>query len=227
MDYHELYETHAELYHDLVSAEDYQENLKTTLENLIGSKQNTVLEMGVGTGRVTKLLAPWCEQLLAYDLHQSMLDKIDVKALEPCKVELQVADHLNLPSFKSRFDVVVAGWTLCHIIDDFPKLWRSKIDDIVVKISQSKSPNCKLMIIETLGTGFSTEHAPLHLVDYYLYLEEKGFKKQVIRTDYKFDTIKQANSLIPFFFGKEMLSKLEGSGPYILPECTGVWFKQT
>ncbi|MCO4781416.1 MAG: class I SAM-dependent methyltransferase [Candidatus Cloacimonetes bacterium] len=225
MDYHELYETHVELYHDLVSAEDYQENLKKALNELLSDKKKAGLEMGVGTGRVTKLIAPWCDQLVAYDLHQSMLDKIDKSTLLPCLVDLKVANHMSLPQFDRKFDFVVAGWTLCHIIDDHPNNWKGKLDAVLAKIDKNTKAGSKVIIIETLGTGFTNENAPKHLSNYYSYLQERGFSKRVIRTDYCFESIEQAKQLVSFFFGDEMLSKIEKGTLLTLPECTGIWSK--
>ena len=128
--------------------------------------------------------------------------------------------------YPKQFDVIVAGWTLCHIIDDFPKQWRQKMDALFIKLAKSQSSNSKIIVIETLGTRCSSESAPPHLSEYYSYLLEQGFTKQVIRTDYKFETLEQAKRLVPFFFGEEMLSKLEGDSTYILPECTGIWSKK-
>jgi hypothetical protein len=63
-----------------------------------------------------------------------------------------------------------------------------------------------------------------HLKDYYPWLDEVGFQNKWIRTDYKFESIEEAEELSRFFFGDELGNKVRENNWVILPECTGVWW---
>jgi SAM-dependent methyltransferase len=226
LDYHKIYKENAGLYDRLVTAEDYQKNLQQVLHENIAVNKKHGLEMGVGTGRVTKLIAPKCEVLTAYDYHQTMLDQIDITQFGDCELRLLKADHLNLPFTTERFDLCVAGWTICHLIDDNPKMWKPKLKKVFDRLELVFEDQVQMVIIETMGTGAKNPNPPEHLVPYYELLEkEYGFIHQCIRTDYCFKSKEEAMELVPFFFGKDMLDKLEYNQDITLPECTGLWFR--
>jgi hypothetical protein len=65
-----------------------------------------------------------------------------------------------------------------------------------------------------------------HLKDYYPWLDEVGFQNQWFRTDYKFESLGEAEALSRFFFGNELADKVRQNDWIILPECTGMWWKQ-
>ena len=69
------------------------------------------------------------------------------------------------------------------------------------------------------------------LADYYTFLQQAGFSSTWIRTDYRFESLAEAESLTRFFFGDELARTLEQqcaavveNGWVILPECTGIWW---
>jgi hypothetical protein len=64
-----------------------------------------------------------------------------------------------------------------------------------------------------------------HLKEYYPWLDDAGFQKKWIRTDYQFESVDEAAELAGFFFGEEMADGIRKQGSAILPECTGVWWK--
>jgi hypothetical protein len=54
-------------------------------------------------------------------------------------------------------------------------------------------------------------------------LDELGFSRSWIRTDYQFTSIAERDDLIRFFFGEEMIQTALSDNPLIVPECTGIW----
>jgi len=62
------------------------------------------------------------------------------------------------------------------------------------------------------------------LSDYYAFLENKlGFTRSWIRTDYKFNSVKDAEKTVRAFFGDELGNYLRDNNTSVLPECTGLW----
>jgi ubiquinone/menaquinone biosynthesis C-methylase UbiE len=86
-------------------------------------------------------------------------------------------------------------------------------------------PGGTLIILETLGTGCETPHPPGILKDYLAYLDAEGFRSTWFRTDYRFDTLAEAEMLVRFFFGDELAERTVKEKWVILPECTGLWWQ--
>jgi ubiquinone/menaquinone biosynthesis C-methylase UbiE len=85
-------------------------------------------------------------------------------------------------------------------------------------------PGGFIVLFESLGTGNDAPIRLDHLRDFYPWLEEMGFQNKWIRTDYKFESLAEAEELSRFFFGDELGNKVVQNNWTILPECTGVWW---
>jgi hypothetical protein len=86
-----------------------------------------------------------------------------------------------------------------------------------------------MIILETLGTGRESPEPPNEgLARYYNRLEnEQGFSHSWIRTDYKFESVDEADKLTRFFFGDELADHILTEKITVLPECTGIWWKSS
>ena len=73
-DMFEIYQHHAPRYHEIVLVEDYEHNLGSLLHQLVNWHDLSVLEAGVGTGRVTQLYIAQTATAVCCDLSQHMLD---------------------------------------------------------------------------------------------------------------------------------------------------------
>jgi hypothetical protein len=82
-----------------------------------------------------------------------------------------------------------------------------------------------IVLFETLGTGYESPVCVPHLADFYPWLDENGFEHTSIRTDYKFESLEEAEHLARFFFGEEMGDNVVKNHWVVLPECTGVWWR--
>lgn len=217
------YQQDADRYHELVMAEDYQHNLNALLQPLLTGKNWHCLELGAGTGRLTRMVLPWVQTLTAMDLALPMLKK--AQAVLPVGGHLNIcaADHRWLPLVSGRFDVMLSGWSFCYLASWYPESWRQQLDKGLVEVQRVLRPGGSMVLIETLGTGVKQPEPPQHLHSYLHALDQRGFIRHCLRTDYQFESPAQAQALTRFFFGEEMLKKIEGN---ILPECTGVWIKE-
>jgi hypothetical protein len=88
-------------------------------------------------------------------------------------------------------------------------------------------PGGSLILMETMGTGTETAVAPhAGLAAYYAWLETNlGFAHTTIATDYQFNSVAEAITLTQFFFGDALAEKIQQQQLTILPEFTGIWWR--
>lgn len=225
--YRNIYQTKAMDYDLLISKEDYQRNLLPALTALVSLSGAKVVEIGAGTGRFTALLAPLVGSITAFDESAPML-AIAEKKLTASGLRnwaLRVASNQKLPATDRSADLCLAGWTLGHLRHWFPDTW---VDELTLALSELKrvtKPGGSVVIIETLGSGTETPGAPTAaLAQFYSILEsEHQFQRMSLRTDFRFDSLDQAERIVRFFFGDEMAERVKRSGSPIVPEWTGIW----
>ncbi|HEX9796594.1 MAG TPA: methyltransferase domain-containing protein [Anaerolineales bacterium] len=226
-DFAEVYRSQAEAYDRMVGFEDYQNNLPGALDELINWNGQAVLELGAGTGRMTRMLAARAGRVLAIDHAPAMLSIArrhqQREGWHNCGLAL--ADLEALPVADGSTDLVLAGWALGHSIEWHPQGWRQVVSRALTEMQRCLRPGGSVLILETLGTGQETPAAPTDgLADYYQHLEsESGFERSWLRTDYRFPDPGQAAEAVRFFFGNELADSILRQGLTVLPECTGIW----
>lgn len=218
-----IYQTQAGQYQRLVDHEDYQGNLLPAIQAIMPLEGRDIVETGAGTGRLTELMARRARSLRAFDLSAHMLQTARgrMDALDLRQVRLAVADHRGLPVAEASADLVISGWSVCYVALDSGPEWRAVLSRTLADYQRCLRPGGKVILIETLGTGRQQPQRIPVLREYLDYLDEIGFKMDWVRTDFCFEDVQQAQELVQFFFGEEMLANLQG---LILPECTGLWW---
>jgi hypothetical protein len=111
------------------------------------------------------------------------------------------------------------------LVDWAERNWQVDVTKALNEMERALKKDGVIILLETLGTGFTTPTPPDHLKDYYAFLAAQGYSSTWIRTDYQFDRIEEANDLAGFFFGEKMKEKIEKGERVRLPECTGIWWK--
>lgn len=228
-DHQEIYREQAAQYELLVSREDYQGNIFRALKKILPYADFTVADFGAGTGRLTCLLAPVANCVYAFDRSPHMLsvaaEKLQRSGLENWQVA--VSDHRAIAMKSGIVDVAVSGWSVCYVVVDNPENWLVELTKAMDEMRRVVRPGGFLILLETLGTGYEQPEPPVHLLDYYAYLESHGFTRSWIRTDYRFTDRAEAEASSKFFFGEEMIAKIrDDEQGVILPECTGIWWKK-
>jgi ubiquinone/menaquinone biosynthesis C-methylase UbiE len=231
-DYQEIYAGHADRYDQLVAREDYQGHILPALRKIRPLEGLDVVDLGAGTGRLSCLLAPLVKSLVLLDASPHMLAFAAAKlacsarggrALDNWRT--QVADNRCLPLDDGIADVAISGWSLGYLVGEHPKTWQGEVEKALREMRRVLRPRGTILILETLGTGHETPHPPSEgLADYYAFLEAGGFSSTWIRTDYRFDSLEEAESLTRFFFGDELAALVVEYKWVILPECTGIWW---
>ena len=231
----EVYEANADQYERLIRREDYQGNILAAIEDYFPLNKTTdAHELGAGTGRLTRLLAPRVRSIKAFDASAHMLE-IAEKSLREMGLtnwETGVADHRKVPVEDTSADLVISGWSFCYLAVWGGSTWQfdlqAGLDEIqrILRPGGTGARKGMALIIETLGTGTEVPNPPEHLGAYFNWLTEAGFERGWMRTDYRFESLEEAIALSTFFFGEEMAQKVRDKNWIILPECTGVWWKR-
>ena len=223
-----IYQTDGDRYEALIACEDHQGNIGETLDEIINVDGLDVLDLGAGTGRLAMMLAPRARSMRAFDVSEEMLrvcrTRFESSGLSNWQVE--AADHRLIPVPDHSADLAVSGWSVAYLYVWNPETWRSELEKWLGEMKRILRPGSFIVLFESLGTGNELPIKLEHLKEYYPWLDEVGFQNKWIRTDYKFDSITEAEELSRFFFGDELGDRIRRNNWSILPECTGVWWKR-
>jgi ubiquinone/menaquinone biosynthesis C-methylase UbiE len=228
MEFEEIYASHAEEYDALVEAEDRDGNLIPAIEAIHPLAGATVLEVGVGTGRIARAMVGRVGRLVAVDRAPAMLAvaRRHLSGVERAAPwELHEADARDLPVGDGWADVALAGWVFGHFREWMPDDWQAQVGRALAEMRRTLRPGGALIVIETLGTGREEPAAPTAGLDeYFTWLErEHGFERRAIRTDYQFPDVESAAAVTGFFFGDDFAALVRRRGWSRVPECTGLW----
>lgn len=223
-DFKQIYAHHAPKYDRLVACEDAAGQIATAVAQIRPLADCVVAEWGAGTGRLTTLLAPLARQWTAFDRSAAMLAVAQQKP-NADRWQTAVADHQQIPLPSHSADVAIEGWAFAHYVGWFADSWQPQIDRALAEMRRVLRPGGRLILFETLGTGYETPTPPDHLRPLYRYLQEQHqLQHRWIRTDYQFADLAEAVDLLGFFFGPEMAAQAVARGQADFPECTGIWF---
>jgi len=223
-----IYQNDGDRYEALIAREDYQGNIARALDEIVNIDGLDVFDLGAGTGRLAVMLAPRTKSMRAFDTAEEMLrvcrTKFEASGFSNWQVD--VADHRSIPAEDHSADLVVSGWSVAYLYVWNSETWRAELEKWLGEMKRILRPGSFIVLFESLGTGNASPIYLEHLKGYYPWLDEAGFQNKWIRTDYKFESIEEAEELSRFFFGDDLGDKVKQNNWVILPECTGVWWKQ-
>jgi ubiquinone/menaquinone biosynthesis C-methylase UbiE len=222
----EVYTLHASQYDRLILREDFQNNILRAIQEITPLTSLDVVDLGAGTGRLTRMITPLVRSVLALDLSPQMLQvaKDSLQNVSTKNWMIAAADNIQIPIRNSSADMVISGWSFCYLAVWGGDKWKLALQNGLKEIIRVLRKDGIFIILETMGTGTETPNPPPHLTNYFKFLKEMGFSSTWIRTDYQFETLTEAEELSSFFFGKELSRKVKCNNWVILPECTGVWW---
>ena len=128
IDYSMIYRNQGDDYDRLVSREDYQGNILAAIRAIRSLEDLNVIDLGAGTGRMTRLLAPEVRGVVTLDLSFHMLRVASTSLgnqLSNLKGLVQ-ADNRALPLQDRTFDMAVAGWSLGHLTSWSRDSWQAE-----------------------------------------------------------------------------------------------------
>ncbi len=227
-DFKKVYQTQAEQYEYLVAHEDYQGNILRALQEIRPLTPTTsVIELGAGTGRLARLLAPHVAHITVCDISPHMLGVAQQKLDESGwhNWHIGACDNRAVALKSATADLVIAGWSVGHSVGWYPDSWRQEIGQALSEMRRLLRPNGTIILLETQGTNHETPHPPTpQLAEFFDWLvQTQGFQFTWIRTDYRYPSLAEAVASVRFFFGEEMAAAVQRQNSPIVPECTGIW----
>ena len=224
---YDIYRRHRVAYDRLVAAEDHEHHLPAFLRSIVDWRGQTVLEGGLGTGRVTESYVEQARRVVGCDREEHMLAAARERlARHADKLELRVADNLDLPLLPKKTHVFIEGWSWGHSIVDGPGSVADVAAALFAQVEKNLAPGGLVVLIETLGTNVLSPAAPHpRLAEFYQLLQSRhGLQQAAISTDYRFASAAEAADVLGFFFGETMAQAVRAANSAVVPEWTGVWF---
>ena len=225
LDHKQVYQGEGEKYQHLIEREDYLGNLLPAIQDLTPVAGLDVIDLGSGTGRLALLFGQVARRIYAFDMSVHMLSVAN-RQIERQKMNewlVAAADHKAIPLPANSADLVLSGWSFCYLAVWEEEDWKSALREGLGEIKRVLRDEGSVILIESLGTGNMEPQPPDKLMPYFSSLEDYGFQRSWIRTDYRFRNLEEAYDLTSFFFGEEMLQNILPESKPILPECTGIW----
>ena len=102
--------------HDPNPLRDYMDKWdgQAFIDKMELDKNKSILEIGVGTGRLAVRVAPLCGQFCGIDISPKTIERAKENLAEYRNVELICADFLSY-KFDRKFDVIYSSLTFMHI----------------------------------------------------------------------------------------------------------------
>ena len=104
--------------HDPKPLRDYMDKWdgQAFIDKMELDKNKSILEIGVGTGRLAVRVAPLCGKFCGIDISPKTIDRAKENLSVQANVKLLCGDFLDFP-FDSKFDVIYSSLTFMHIED--------------------------------------------------------------------------------------------------------------
>ena len=223
---YDIYRRHRAEYDRLVNAEDHEGHLPVFLRSIVDWRGKTVLEGGLGTGRVTETSIESVRRVVGCDREAHMLEAARERlARFADKLELRVADNFGLPLLTEKADVFIEGWSWGHAVVDGPGEVEAIAEALFAQVRKNLVPGGLVVLIETLGTNALSPAAPHpRLTEFYQLLQSRfGLRQTALSTDYRFASPAEAADVLGFFFGDPMRQAVRAANSAVVPEWTGVW----
>ena len=223
---YDIYHRHRVEYDRLVNAEDHERLLPAYLHTLADWRGKTVLEGGLGTGRVTAWFIDDVRRVVGCDREAHMLEAARERlARFADKLDLRVADNLDLPLLPEKAAVFIEGWSWGHAVVDGPGEVEAIAEALFAQVRKNLVPGGLVVLIETLGTNALSPAAPHpRLAEFYQLLQSRfGLRQTALSTDYRFASPAEAAEVLGFFFGDALAQAVRAAGSAVVPEWTGAW----
>lgn len=226
MDQRDVYESRADLYDRLVTAEDCDGRLPATLTELASFAGARVVDVGAGTGRMARIaLGLGARHVTLVEPARAML-AVARRRLPAGEAEFIEAPASAMPLCDASFDIATVGWVFGHLRHWFENDWRARIHAALGEVRRVVRPGGTLILLETMGTRAPTPGPPnAELAEYYGWLERDGGfgAPRVIRTDYRFESVADAGEVLSGFFGEPMGERVRRAGQTRVEESTAIW----
>ncbi len=150
-EHREVYANHADRYELLVSREDYELNIPRKLNQIVNFNSKDVIELGSGTGRLARMLAPVAKSVLALDASPKMLEVAAEKLGEAGlrNWDVAAADNRALPIADRAADVAISGWSIVYLVVWNESAWEDELAKGLDEMRRVLRPGGSIVILET------------------------------------------------------------------------------
>lgn len=100
------------------------------LDSLNLTKSKSVLEIGVGTGRIAVKVAPYCKRLVGVDISPKTIERAKENLKDYSNISFVCADF-NTHPFNETFDIIYSSLTMMHFENKQQVI--SKVDTLLDK----------------------------------------------------------------------------------------------
>ena len=116
--YDKLIDENNDSVHDPKPLKDYMDKQdgQEFIESMQLDKSKSVLEIGVGTGRLAIKVAPSCNRFIGIDISPKTIDRATKNLSSYRNIQLICDDFMSF-AFDEQFDVIYSSLTFMHIED--------------------------------------------------------------------------------------------------------------
>ncbi|ODR81424.1 SAM-dependent methyltransferase [Haladaptatus sp. W1] len=106
-------------YDDSQDSEEYRACVSLVVDHADPGADDTVLDLGTGTGAIALALAPGAERVIGRDISEGMLDEARTKAEENGIENVEFGEgRFRDPNVDGEVDIVVSNFAMHHLSDE-------------------------------------------------------------------------------------------------------------
>ncbi|GKZ12192.1 class I SAM-dependent methyltransferase [Haladaptatus sp. T7] len=106
-------------YDDSQDSEEYRACVSLVVDHADPGANDTVLDLGTGTGAIALALAPGAERVIGRDISEGMLDEARTKAEENGIENVEFGEgRFRDPNVDGEVDIVVSNFAMHHLSDE-------------------------------------------------------------------------------------------------------------
>jgi SAM-dependent methyltransferase len=136
---------------DLESSEYERDRCAHLRSMLRGRRYARMLEIGCGAGYLTRLLAPYADQVVALDVSQTAIDRARALGAGPAVVDFRVANIMDYkPQVDGPWDLIVFSDTICYLGWLYPFF---DVAYLAVQLFDATRHGGQLMLANSIGKG--------------------------------------------------------------------------
>lgn len=191
------YQSRWDVYDIFSKREDAPDIVWSTVKNRVNFNGKIVFEMGCGTGKYTKKMAPLVKHLYANDISETMIEKTRDTCCDYSNISYicESADKSGLPD--CSVDLIFSAWG--YVAGDFELACR-----VEKEFARILKPGGEIWLVDNYYEGqFTTIRGKALKPEEDKYSEKKlGYSLvEVIPTYFLFESVEEAAGVFGFLFG--------------------------
>lgn len=131
-----------------VAKSSYERCKQDVLLKFVGRRRHTnALDIGCGTGVLTKRLAPYCHRVLGIDFSSKAIPLAKERCRDDKHISLAVEDIRNFQS-RERYDLFVCSEVLYY-------MQAHDLDGVIDKIAKASAPDAWLVVVDGADDAYT------------------------------------------------------------------------